>query len=130
MVGQAVAAADVHGLPARARLVCSDFDGQVVHHDEEVAALAAKFVCVRIQSMNGVDLNLFPFERNLTFMVSFMNNRDGIYAHYGGLEDGNAGSCLTGGSLLRVMDEVLCRHEAGEAPVGQPETIGATHANA
>ncbi|MEO6809950.1 MAG: Trx7/PDZ domain-containing (seleno)protein [Isosphaeraceae bacterium] len=105
-------------------MACSDFDGQVVRHDDEVAALAANFVCVRIQSMNGVDLNLFQFERDLTFMAFFMNNRDGVYTRYGGREDGDAESHLTKTSLLRIMDEVLRRHEAGEAPVEQPITSG------
>ncbi len=77
-----------------------------------MAELARKFIPVRIQSMNGVNLNLFPFERDLTLMIFFMNADNGIYARYGGREDEDAESHLTKASLCKVMREVLNLHEA------------------
>ena len=60
-------------------------------------------MCVRVQSMNGVNINLFQFDYDLTWMAFFMDAHDGIYARYGGREDHDAESHLTKPSLLRVM---------------------------
>jgi serine protease Do len=86
-----------------------------------VARLAERFVCVRIQAMNGVNLDLFPFEYDLTWMAFFMDSDDGISARYGGREDHDAESHLTKESLLRVMRTVLRRHEAGDAGPAQSQ---------
>ncbi len=83
--------------------------------------------------MNGVNINLFQFERDLTWMSFFMDARDGIYARYGGREDGAAESHLTKESLVRTMKQVLefhragqvqkSRYEPGRDPVRTPEDI-------
>src|SRR5687767_14894497 len=114
-------------------MACASFDGQVVRQDEEIARLAEQFVCVRMQSMNGVNINLFQFERDLTWMAFFMDAHDKFYARYGGREDADAESHLTKDSLLRVMKQVLdlhrtgqvqkSRHEPGRAPVRTPEEV-------
>lgn len=95
-------------------MACASFDGQVVRRDEEIAAAAKEFVCVRMQSMNGVNINLFQFERDLTWMAFFMDGRDRFYARYGGREDEEAESHLTKESLLRTMKQVLELHRRGE----------------
>ncbi len=79
-----------------------------------------------MQSMNGVNIELFQFERDLTFMAFFMDAHDRFYARYGGRDDFDAETCLTRESLVRVMGQVLELHRAGKVqasryePAGQP----------
>jgi serine protease Do len=95
-------------------MACASFDGQVVRQDEEVAKVAREFVCVRMQSMNGVNITLFQFERDLTWMAFFMDAQDRFYARYGGREDSEAESHLTKESLVRTMKQVLELHRTGD----------------
>ena len=92
-------------------MACADFDGQVVRQDPEIAELARQFICVRIQSMNGVNLDLFQFEYDLTWMGFFMDGNDRFYARYGGRMDKNAESHLSQQSLARVMRQVSVLHQ-------------------
>ncbi len=114
-------------------MACASFDGQVVRQDEDIARVARQFVCVRMQSMNGVNINLFQFERDLTWMAFFMDAQDRFYARYGGREDSAAESHLSKDSLLRAMNQVLnlhrtgsvqkSRYEPGPQPIRTPEEI-------
>lgn len=101
-------------------MACASFDGQVVRRDDEIAELAKQFVCVRMQSMNGVDISLFQFERDLTWMSFFMNASNQIYTRYGGRDDSAAESHLTQKSLVRTMQQVLDLHRKGEVGRGVP----------
>lgn len=71
--------------------------------------------------MNGVDLRLFQFEGDLTWMAFFTNASDGIYTRYGGREDVEAESHLNKDSLIRVMEQVLALHKEGGRPLSQPK---------
>jgi len=102
-------------------MACASFDGQVVRQDEEVGRIAKEFVCVRMQSMNGVNINLFQFERDLTWMAFFVDAQDRFYARYGGREDSEAESHLTKESLVRTMKQVLELHGKGEVQKGRYE---------
>jgi len=73
--------------------------------------MSRRFVNVRIQSMNGLNLNQFPFEYDLTWMSFFQNAAGKTYTRYGGREDHDAESHLNKASLLRVMRQVLELHE-------------------
>ena len=73
--------------------------------------MAERFVNVRIQSMNGVNLNQFQFEYDLTWMAFFQNADGRTYSRYGGREDDDAESHLNKASLLLVMQQVLQLHE-------------------
>ena len=61
--------------------------------------MAKKFVCVWIQSMNGVNLNQFQFEYDLTWMAFFQNAEGRTYARYGGRDDSGPESHLTKASM-------------------------------
>lgn len=74
--------------------------------------------------MNGVNINLFQFEYDLTFMAFFMDAEDHIYARYGGRDDFDAEGCLSKESLLRVMDQVLALHRDGQLQTGRYEATG------
>jgi serine protease Do len=91
-----------------------------------VAELARQFVCVRVQSMNGQNLNLFQFDYDLTWMAFFMDGHDRFYARYGGRDDAHAESHLTKASLLRVMRQVLDRHAAGAVQTSRYEPVAKT----
>jgi C-terminal processing protease CtpA/Prc len=80
-----------------------------------------------MQSMNGVNINLFQFERDLTWMAFFMNSENGFYTRYGGREDAAAESHLTKDSLVRTMKQVLELHRDGQVQKSRyepkPETV-------
>lgn len=68
---------------------------------------------MRIQSMNGVNLEQFQFEYDLTWMSFFQNAEGRTYVRYGGREDSNPESHLNKQSLLRVMRQALQLHRDG-----------------
>ena len=83
--------------------------------------------------MNGVDLKLFRFDGDLTWMSFFMDAQDRFYTRYGGRGDGHAESYLGKESLVRVMQQVLLLHKTRQslslskagarAPFATPEAI-------
>ncbi len=86
--------------------------------------MAEKFVCVRIQSMNGVNLNQFQFEYDLTWMAFFQSPAGRTYLRYGGREDHDAETHLTKASLLRSMRQTLALHAKGAVqPANRYEPI-------
>ena len=105
-------------------MACADFDGQVVRQDPEIARLAQQFICVRIQSMNGINLDLFQFEYDLTWMGFFMDGNDRFYARYGGRLDEDAESHLSQQSLARVMRQVIGLHRDKAVQTSHYESQG------
>ncbi len=61
--------------------------------------------------MNGIDLKLFRFDGDLTWMSFFMDAEDRFYTRYGGRSDTHAESYLSKPSLVRVMQQVLLLHK-------------------
>ena len=61
--------------------------------------------------MNGVNLKLFRFDGDLTWMSFFMDSQDRFYTRYGGRGDDHAESYLSKESLARVMQQVLLLHK-------------------
>ena len=84
--------------------------------------MAKEFVCVRVQSMNGMNIGLFKFEYDLTWMSFFMDTNDRFYTRYGGRDDSDAESHLTKASLLRVMRQVLDLHKAHDVQPAESRT--------
>lgn len=96
----------------------------MVRQDEDIARLAEQFVCVRIQAMNGVNLELFRFDYDLTWMAFFLSADEHIYARYGGREDHHAESHLNKESLVNVMKAVLELHRQRAArPPAKPAVL-------
>jgi hypothetical protein len=89
-----------------------------------VAKLAERFVPVRMQSMNGQNINLFQFEFDLTWMAFFMDAQDRFYARYGGRDDAGAEAFLTKGSLIRTMERVLELHQRKQVQKNKYEPNG------
>jgi hypothetical protein len=81
--------------------------------------VADEFVRVRLTRIDDLDLNLFDFDYDLTFMVFFLNSREQVYARYGGrdAQDPDRRQSLAG--LRYTMQSVLRMHEQAE-PVFAP----------
>ena len=62
---------------------CSQFDEQVVRL-EKFQDIADEFIRVRLAAIEPLNLNVFDFDHDLTFMVLFMNAEQRVYARYGG----------------------------------------------
>ena len=74
--------------------------------------------------MNGVNINLFQFEYDLTWMAFFMDARDRVYARYGGREDHDAESHLNKESLVRLMRKVIELHRTKRVQTSRYEAAG------
>ena len=67
--------------------------------------------------MNGVNLNQFQFEFDLTWMAFFQDEAGRTYARYGGRDDVDSETFLTKASLIRTMQQVLDLHADGNVQV-------------
>ncbi len=66
-------------------------DAQVARRsDQRLHELLDKFVCVRAVEMEGVDLSLFQFDYDCTWMAFFLNADKTIYGRYGTRASGGA----------------------------------------
>jgi predicted metalloprotease with PDZ domain len=88
---------------------CREFDGQVVRL-ERIKETADKFVRVRLTRIETVDLNLFEFDYDLTFMVFFLNAEGKVYARYGGRDAESADNRQSLDGLQYTMKSVLRMH--------------------
>lgn len=102
----------------------------MVRQDPAILAMADKFVFLRIVRMNGVDLNLFRFDYDLTWMAFFLNADGRVYARYGGRDADSAEGRISRDGLLHAMREVLRLHQTDgarkllpPAPPRRPEEL-------
>ncbi len=84
--------------------------------------MAKEFVLVRITRMRGVDLDLFDFDYDLTWMSFFLNADGAIYGRYGGRDAESADSRVSLAGLRYAMKAALARHRRGEAERPRPRT--------
>jgi hypothetical protein len=69
--------------------------------------------------MREVNLALFDFDYDLTWMAFFLSPQEKIYGRYGGRDAVSADSQVSLAGLAYAMDSALCRHQvrdSGEAP--------------
>jgi hypothetical protein len=92
---------------------CREFDGQVVRL-ERIKDLADKFIRVRLTRIDTLDLNLFTFDFDLTFMVFFLDDQEQVYARYGGRDVRGPDELQSLDGLRYTMDSVLRMHEGKE----------------
>ena len=76
---------------------------------------------VRLTRIDNVDLNLFEFDYDLTFMVFFMNAEGKVYARYGGRDAHDADNRQSLRGLNYTMKSVLAMHRADQ-PAFAPRT--------
>jgi S1-C subfamily serine protease len=88
-------------------------DGQVVRL-ERIKDLADRFVRVRLTRIDTLDLNLFEFDYDLTFVVFFMNAEGKVYARYGGRDGKGPDERQSLEGLRYTMTSVLDMHQGQE----------------
>ena len=71
------------------------------------------FVCVRITRLNGINLNRFTFDMDVTWNAFFTDASLNIYSRYGGRDGGEPDARMSRSSLLQTMQEVLALHRTG-----------------
>jgi hypothetical protein len=76
--------------------------------------VAKEFVLVRLTRMRGVDLDLFDFDYDLTWMSFFLNADGVVYGRYGGRDAESADSRVSLAGLRYAMKAALARHRRGE----------------
>lgn len=81
--------------------------------------------------MRGVNLNVFDFDYDLTWVGFFLNAQQRVYGRYGGRDAGEAAARLTLPGLKHAMQRALATHqrEARTAPPRptQPELIAESY---
>jgi hypothetical protein len=85
--------------------------------------VARDFVLVRLVRITGVDLNLFDFDYDLTWMGFFLSADEVVYGRYGGRDAGDADARLSLAGLRQAMRSALAEHrsrKAKPAPRGKP----------
>jgi predicted metalloprotease with PDZ domain len=86
--------------------------------------VADKFIRVRLTRIDGLDLNLFDFDYDLTMVIFFLDAKEHVYSRYGGRDGRDADNRQSLGGLRYTMKSVLAMHERKEpdlAPRSQPE---------
>ena len=61
--------------------------------------------------MNDVDIGLFQFDYDLTWMCFFLDGNDRILSRYGGRDDGDAEGRVSVAGLKHTMHSVLADHQ-------------------
>jgi serine protease Do len=84
--------------------------------------VAKQFVLVRITRMRGVDLDLFDFDYDLTWMGFFLNADGTVYGRYGGRDAESADSRVSLAGLRYALEAALERHRRMETHSAPPET--------
>jgi serine protease Do len=93
---------------------CNEFDGQVVRL-ENIKDIADEFVLTRLTEIESLNLKVFDFDYDLTFMVFFMSADEKILSRYGGrCEKGPDGRQSLAG-LRYTMQSVLAEWKS-QAP--------------
>ena len=72
--------------------------------------------------MRGVDLDLFDFDYDLTWMGFFVNADGTVYGRYGGRDAESAESHVSLAGLRYAMEAALARHRRMETHPSPPET--------
>jgi hypothetical protein len=81
-------------------------------------------VRVRLPRVEDLDLNLFDFDYDLTFMVFFLNAEDKVYARYGGRDATSPDARQSLAGLHYTMESVLAMHAREDkafAPRSDPQ---------
>ncbi len=62
---------------------CVKIDDVLIETHPMISLLLKSFVCVRVVNTNGLDLNLFQFDTDMSFVIFFLNADKTIYGRYG-----------------------------------------------
>jgi serine protease Do len=73
--------------------------------------LARQFVLVRVTRMRDVDLALFEFDYDLTWMGFFLSPQEKIYGRYGGRDAGPADARVSLAGLCYALEAAIKKHQ-------------------
>jgi hypothetical protein len=92
---------------------------------ESIADLGKQFVLLRQSSMRGVNLNLFDFDYDLTWMAFFLSADEKVYGRYGGRDAESPDSRQSLAGLRFAMVQALEAHRRGGADAcgSKPRTV-------
>lgn len=103
--------------------------------DKDLQRVKEHFVLLRMTYLRGVDLNLFAYDYDQTWMAFFLDADGRTYARYGSRDADSAESCNSVAGLRFTMEEVLRVHKEETAkedrepfqlpPARRPENIPA-----
>jgi hypothetical protein len=82
--------------------------------------VADEFIRVRLLKIAGVDLNLFDFDYDLTWMAFFLNADGYVYGRYGGRDAASADSRLSLAGLRYTLHAALAAHRRGPPQAPAP----------
>ena len=91
--------------------------------DKEIVELCKEFVLLRMTMMRGVNIALFEFDYDMTWMSFFLDADGRVLSRYGSRNSKSADSLNTAAGLLNTMREVLTLHREASAkprPAYQP----------
>ena len=96
--------------------------------DPVIAPLARRFVLARVTRMRGVDLNVFDFDYDLTWMGFFLGPDGEVYGRYGGRGPDSAEGRMSLAGLRHAMRAALGAHarrapRPAPAPAEKPRTV-------
>lgn len=83
--------------------------------DPQIADLARRFVLLRLTRMRGVNLDLFDFDYDLTWMAFFLTPEACVLGRYGGRDAGSADGRVSLAGLRYAMQAAL-QEQARQAP--------------
>ena len=90
---------------------CSEFDGQVVRL-QNIKDIADEFVRVRLSAIEPLNLKVFDFDHDLTFMVLFMSPDEQIFSRFGGRCEKGPDERQSLAGLRYTMESVLAEHKS------------------
>jgi serine protease Do len=86
-----------------------------VRGDNAILELCKEFVLLRMTQMRGVNIALFEYDYDMTWMSFFLDADSRIYSRYGSRDSTASDSHNTPGGLLNTMREVLALHKEASA---------------
>ncbi len=93
---------------------CADFDAAVLEGGPTLAPLLRQFVCVRLTSVQSVDLNQFPMQSmqdlDLSWWGWFLSPEGSIYGVFGGKDEQGDSSRISPPALAATLKRVLEHH--------------------
>jgi hypothetical protein len=96
-----------------------------VREDPKVARKAEQFVKLRLTYLRGLDVALFDFDFDQTWMSFFLDADGHIYSRYGNRNAASADSHNSLDGLLDTMDRVLTVHSEVSQQPGPPTPVPA-----
>ncbi len=93
---------------------CADFDAAVLEGGPTLDPLLRQFVCVRLTSVQSVDLNQFPMQSmqdlDLSWWGWFLSPEGSIYSVFGGKDEHGDSSRISPPALAATLKRVLEHH--------------------